>query len=146
MISRRHLLGAAAAGSLFSARSRGARPAIDYEELEARIARRDFANLYKEDLPTPCMIVDLETLEKNLRTMAAQCKRTGVDLRGHVKVHKSPDIAHRQMKLGAIGVTCATVAQFRLSSESWIWTASAAPVWLKTQRTPVTSRVPPRST
>jgi len=55
------------------------------EDLEQRIARGDFRDLLKEDLPTPCMVVDVETFERNLRTMAAHCRRTGIHLRGHVK-------------------------------------------------------------
>lgn len=66
------------------------------------------------------MLVDLEILERNLKRMAEQCRSTGTRLRGHVKVHKSPEIAKRQMALGAIGVTCATVAECELMSRSGI--------------------------
>lgn len=118
MISRRGMLGAAA-GSLLSARAQAASSAR-YEEVEGRIVRRDFTNLMREDLPTPCMVVDLEAFEKNLRTMANQCKATGVNLRGHVKIHKSPDVSKRQIALGSIGVTCATVAECELMAHSGI--------------------------
>jgi hypothetical protein len=60
-----------------------------YEDIQARIARRDFRDIYKEDLPTPCMVVDLPAFEQNLRTMADHCRTSGINLRGHVKVHKS---------------------------------------------------------
>ncbi len=90
------------------------------DEVETRVQRRDFKNLYKEDLPTPCMVVDLEIFEKNLRTMADHCRTTGIRLRGHVKVHKSPDIAKRQLALGSIGVTCATIAECELMSHSGV--------------------------
>jgi D-serine deaminase-like pyridoxal phosphate-dependent protein len=96
------------------------RSASRYAELEARIARHDLKNLFKEDLPTPCMIVDLEILEKNLNTMADHCRKTGLQLRGHVKVHKSPEIAKRQAALGSIGVTCATVAECELMAKAGI--------------------------
>ncbi len=66
------------------------------------------------------MVVDLEIFEKNLRTMADHCRATGIHLRGHVKVHKSPEIAKRQLALGSIGVTCATVAESELMSHSGI--------------------------
>jgi len=66
------------------------------------------------------MVVDLEIFEKNLRTMADHCRKTGINLRGHVKVHKSPEIAKRQLALGAIGVTCATIAECELMSHSGI--------------------------
>ena len=66
------------------------------------------------------MVVDLEIFEKNLHTMAEHCRNTGIHLRGHVKVHKSPDIAKRQLALGSIGVTCATVAECELMAGSGI--------------------------
>lgn len=66
------------------------------------------------------MVVDLDIFEKNLHTMADHCRATGIHLRGHVKVHKSPEIARRQMALGAIGVTCATVAECELMAHSGV--------------------------
>src|SRR5437762_625345 len=121
MTSRRRFLGTVAAGGISAASPAfSARNANRYDEIEARVTRRDFKNLHKEDLPTPCMVVDLEIFEKNLRTMADHCRTSGIRLRGHVKVHKSPDIAKRQLALGSIGVTCATVAECELMSHSGI--------------------------
>ena len=120
MTSRRNFLGAAAAGYIAASGRVSARTAIRYDEIEARIARRDFSNLTKDDLPTPCMVVELEILEKNLRTMADHCHAEKINLRGHVKVHKSPDIAKRQVALGSIGVTTATIAEAELMSRSGI--------------------------
>lgn len=114
MNTRRQFLTAVAGGLCTLVSQASARKGSRYEELEARIARRDFKNLFKEDLPTPCMVVDLEIFEKNLRTMADHCQKAGLQLRGHVKVHKSPEIARRQAALGSIGVTCATVAECEL--------------------------------
>jgi D-serine deaminase-like pyridoxal phosphate-dependent protein len=115
MTSRRCFLGAAAGLPAFAAKT-----AIRSDEIETRVQRRDFKNLHKEDLPTPCMVVDLDIFEKNLHTMADHCRNTGIRLRGHVKVHKSPDIAKRQVALGSIGVTCATIAESELMSHSGI--------------------------
>src|SRR6266576_2978130 len=121
MTSRRRFLSTAATGGILATSSRSfGRPTNRYDEIEAKVVRRDFKNLHKEDLPTPCMVVDLEIFEKNLRTMADHCRKTGINLRGHVKVHKSPDIAQRQLALGSIGVTCATVAEAELMAHSGI--------------------------
>jgi len=62
------------------------------------------------------MIVDQEIFEANLTKMSEHCRATGIHLRGHVKVHKSTEIAKRQLALGAIGLTCATVAECELMS------------------------------
>jgi D-serine deaminase-like pyridoxal phosphate-dependent protein len=120
MTSRRRFLGTAVAGGFFATSSRSFGRTTRYDEIEGRIARRDFKNLSKEDLPTPAMVVDLEIFEKNLNTMAEHCRKTGIHLRGHVKVHKSPDIAKRQLALGSIGVTCATVAECELMAGAGI--------------------------
>jgi D-serine deaminase-like pyridoxal phosphate-dependent protein len=121
MTSRRRFLGTVtAAGSLAASPAFSARSTSRYDEIEARVVRRDFKKLSKDDLPTPCMVVDLEIFEKNLKTMADHCRNTGIHLRGHVKVHKSPEIAKRQLALGAIGVTCATVAECELMAHSGI--------------------------
>jgi D-serine deaminase-like pyridoxal phosphate-dependent protein len=96
----------------------------------ARAARTDLRGLTKEDLPTPCMILDLDVFEKNARQMAAHSKSTGLLLRPHVKVHKSVDIAKRQIGLGAIGLTTATIAESELMSGAGLkgvfWTRQPA--------------------
>ena len=120
MTSRRQALGAVAGGALFAAARQSFARTTRVEEIEARIAHRDFRDIYKEDLPTPCMVVDLPAFENNLHTMATHCRNSGIHLRGHVKVHKSPEIAKRQVALGSIGVTCATVAECELMAESGI--------------------------
>jgi len=63
----------------------------------------------KQDLSTPALLLDLDILRANLRFMAEHMAGVPVDLRAHVKVHKSPHIARLQVEHGAIGVGCATV-------------------------------------
>jgi D-serine deaminase-like pyridoxal phosphate-dependent protein len=62
-----------------------------------------------EELATPSLIVDVGLLESNLHTMATGMADAGTALRPHAKVQKSPDLALRQMELGAVGITVATV-------------------------------------
>jgi D-serine deaminase-like pyridoxal phosphate-dependent protein len=131
MTTRRELLMAAAgAGCLRAARTGNAD--FPYAEFEARIARRDFRGMTKEVLPTPSMIVDLDLFEKNVKTMADHCKATGISVRPHVKIHKSVDVAKRQIAEGAIGLTCATIAEAELMSGAGIkhvlWTKQPASV------------------
>ena len=66
------------------------------------------------------MVVDQEIFDSNLKRMADHCNKSGIHLRGHVKVHKSPEIAKRQIALGGIGVTCATVAECELMADAGI--------------------------
>ncbi|CAN5385550.1 D-TA family PLP-dependent enzyme [soil metagenome] len=60
------------------------------------------------DIETPAVLVDLDIMERNLTRAAEYAAAHGIALRPHVKTHKSPFIAARQVALGATGLTCAT--------------------------------------
>lgn len=57
------------------------------------------------DLPTPYVEIDETRLSHNLRTMQERANAAGVQLRPHIKTHKSLAIGRRQLDCGAIGVT-----------------------------------------
>ena len=59
-----------------------------------------------EDLDTPALTVDLDILEKNIRDLAESCRKHDIALRVHTKTHKTPEIAHMQLRAGAIGIAC----------------------------------------
>jgi D-serine deaminase-like pyridoxal phosphate-dependent protein len=122
MKSRRQFLAASAAAGLFPLIRSQASPTnpYPYSEFESRIARRDFRDITKDVLPTPCMMVDLEMFEQNIRKMADHSKTVGINVRPHVKVHKSVEVAKRQVALGAVGLTVATVAEAELMSAAGI--------------------------
>jgi D-serine deaminase-like pyridoxal phosphate-dependent protein len=58
------------------------------------------------DLDTPAVLIDLNKLEQNIQRMSAFAKMQRVNLRPHVKTHKIPQIAHLQLRAGAVGITC----------------------------------------
>ncbi len=60
-----------------------------------------------EDVPTPSLIVDLDRMERNLVRWNDIAVRNGKKLRPHIKTHKVPAIALRQMALGACGIASA---------------------------------------
>lgn len=133
MTSRRRFFAGPASAMLASMLSGAARAnpkTFPYAEFEQRIARKDFRGMTKETLPTPCMVVDIDLFQKNLETMADYAEKAPILLRPHVKVHKSLDIAKRQVALGAIGVTAATIAESELMSrggiEGVLWTKQPA--------------------
>src|SRR5271165_5331317 len=84
----------------------------------------------KDVLPTPCMIVDQAIFERNVQTMAERTKGLGIDIRPHVKIHKSVDVARIQIEHGGIGLTCATIAEAELMSgaglKNVMWTKQPA--------------------
>ena len=58
------------------------------------------------DLDTPCFVIDLDLMERNIEKMADYFKDRPAMLRPHMKHHKTPEIAHKQLAAGAIGVCC----------------------------------------
>ncbi|MFL5577266.1 MAG: alanine racemase [Gemmatimonadaceae bacterium] len=68
-------------------------------------------------LETPVPIVDLDRLALNLDRMAAYAALHGLALRPHVKTHKAPRVAAEQMRLGAVGLTCATPRELEVMSD-----------------------------
>lgn len=79
---------------------------------------------------TPFLVVDEHRLEANLAAMAAHARALGVALRPHAKTHKSPDIARRQLALGAVGLTVATVGEAEVFAGSGVDDLFIAyPIW-----------------
>lgn len=64
-----------------------------------------------DEVPTPALVLDLDIFDANARTIATDLCAVGVDWRPHAKAHVSPVLAHRQIDLGAVGVTCATIRE-----------------------------------
>jgi D-serine deaminase-like pyridoxal phosphate-dependent protein len=71
----------------------------------------DMVGRSRDALPTPALLVDLDRLDANIRTLAECCRRTGRAARPHAKTHKCPEIARRQVAAGAVGVCVATVSE-----------------------------------
>lgn len=66
--------------------------------------------LYPE-LDTPCVVVDLDVAERNVRRIQALADSAGVKLRPHTKTHKSAFFARMQVEAGAAGITCAKLGE-----------------------------------
>ncbi|MCZ6635473.1 MAG: alanine racemase [bacterium] len=64
-----------------------------------------------EDLDTPALTIDLDILEQNIRTVQESCRKHDIPLRVHTKTHKTPAIAHMQLRAGAIGIVCQKVGE-----------------------------------
>src|SRR5688572_2806160 len=72
------------------------------------------------DLDTPALLVDLDAMERNIATIAAEVRRHGVNWRPHAKANKNPAIAHKQLAAGAIGVTVAKVGEAEVMAQAGI--------------------------
>ncbi len=62
-------------------------------------------------LNTPVLVIDRDTLQRNIEAMAKFAREKGMALRPHAKTHKSADIAKLQLAAGAVGVCCAKLGE-----------------------------------
>ncbi len=64
------------------------------------------------EIQTPCLILDLDALERNIRKMGDYAKAHGMRHRSHGKMHKSVDVQKLQESLGgSVGVCCQKVSE-----------------------------------
>ncbi len=64
------------------------------------------------DIQTPCLILDLDALERNVKKMGDYAKAHNMRHPSHGKMHKSVDVQNLQEELGgAIGVCCQKVSE-----------------------------------
>lgn len=64
-----------------------------------------------DHLDTPALVIDQSILDLNIRDMQSLADRFSVKLRPHVKTHKSPALAERQLKAGAVGIAVAKLSE-----------------------------------
>jgi 3-hydroxy-D-aspartate aldolase len=85
---------------------------INYEELEVGYDVPALPGMDEADIQTPCLVLDLDALERNIRKMGDYARSKGMRHRSHGKMHKSVDVQKLQQELGgAIGVCCQKVSE-----------------------------------
>ena len=71
-------------------------------------------------IDTPALIMDLNAFEKNNALLFSSLKGYDVRIRPHAKSHKCPEIAKRQIALGAIGICCQKVSEAQAFADAGI--------------------------
>jgi D-serine deaminase-like pyridoxal phosphate-dependent protein len=79
--------------------------------LAAKIAR---------DYGTPCAVIDMDRVERNIARIQAACDAAGVANRPHIKTHKSPMLAKLQIATGAKGITCQKIGEAEVMADAGI--------------------------
>ncbi|MFN0124292.1 MAG: DSD1 family PLP-dependent enzyme [Blastocatellia bacterium] len=83
-----------------------------HHEIDERVKNgKGLKGLTKADLITPCLLLDLDAFEANVKKLAAHTQAAGIGLRPHGKSHKCVEIAQRQKQAGAMGLCVATVRE-----------------------------------
>ena len=85
---------------------------MDFAGLELGFDIPALPGMAEADIQTPCLVLDLDALERNLRKMGRFAQDHGVRLRVHGKMHKSVDVAKLQAEIGgSCGVCCQKVSE-----------------------------------
>ena len=83
-----------------------------FENLEVGYDIPALPGMAEADIQTPCLILDLDALERNIKKMGDYAAAHGMRHRVHGKMHKSVDVAKLQESLGgACGVCCQKVSE-----------------------------------
>ena len=75
---------------------------------------------HKSEIDTPALLLYMDAVESNIVKMAHFFSDKECKLRPHIKTHKLPMIAHKQIEAGAIGITCAKLGEAKIFFESGI--------------------------
>lgn len=79
--------------------------------LAARIAR---------EYGTPCAVIDMDKVERNIARVQATCAAAGLANRPHIKTHKSPVLAKMQIAAGGRGITCQKLGEAEVMADAGI--------------------------
>ncbi|MCQ0970838.1 DSD1 family PLP-dependent enzyme [Paracoccus sp. TK19116] len=83
-----------------------------FENMEVGFDVPAVPGMDESEIQTPCLILDLDALERNVKKMGDYAKEHGMRHRSHGKMHKSVDVQKLQEKLGgAVGVCCQKVSE-----------------------------------
>uniref|UniRef100_UPI003A907071 alanine racemase n=1 Tax=Paremcibacter congregatus TaxID=2043170 RepID=UPI003A907071 len=68
-------------------------------------------------LDTPCLVIDLPAVDENIARFQKLADAAGLKTRPHIKTHKLPFFAKRQIAAGAIGITCQKIGEAEVMVE-----------------------------
>lgn len=70
------------------------------------------------DLETPSILIDLDIMNANIAAMQKRCDDLGIQFRPHIKTHKIPAIAQKQIDAGAVGIACQKVSEAEVFADA----------------------------
>ena len=73
-----------------------------------------------ENFGTPCAVIDMDVVNRNIARAQVRCDDAGVANRPHIKTHKSPQLARLQVAAGAQGITCQKLGEAEVMADAGI--------------------------
>ena len=77
-------------------------------------------NAVMREFGTPCAVIDLDQVERNIERAQLLCDKASVANRPHIKTHKSPVLASMQIAAGARGITCQKLGEAEIMVDAGI--------------------------
>ena len=94
---------------------------VKLEDLEVGYDVPALPGMDEADIQTPCLVLDLDALEYNIKKMGDYAAAHNMRHRAHGKMHKSVDVLKLQMELGgAVGVCCQKVSEAEVFARAGI--------------------------
>jgi D-serine deaminase-like pyridoxal phosphate-dependent protein len=98
---------------------------------------RPIAPHLPDGLDTPTLVIDLDVVEQNAQRLARAIAEGGLNLRPHVKTHKSIALTRIQLEHGASGITVGTLGEAEVMAAAGINDIFVAyPVWASSAKAP----------
>lgn len=72
------------------------------------------------EIDTPAILIDVNRVQANIAKAQAHADAIGVKLRPHIKTHKLPFFARRQIEAGAVGITCQKLGEAEVMADAGI--------------------------
>ncbi len=70
------------------------------------------------EIDTPAVLIDVDRAEANLERFQAYADSHKLAVRPHIKTHKLPRFAKRQVELGAVGITCQKIGEAEVMADA----------------------------
>ncbi|WP_342359236.1 D-TA family PLP-dependent enzyme [Terrarubrum flagellatum] len=80
----------------------------------------DLKQRISREFGSPCIVIDMDKVERNIARVQKICDDAGVNNRPHIKTHKSPVLAKMQVEAGAKGITCQKIGEAEIMADAGI--------------------------
>ncbi|MDW6023998.1 D-TA family PLP-dependent enzyme [Mesorhizobium sp. BAC0120] len=71
-----------------------------------------------DEIDTPAVLIDLDRALANIARAQAHADAAEVKLRPHIKTHKLPFFARKQVEAGAVGITCQKIGEAEVMADA----------------------------
>ena len=73
-----------------------------------------------DEIDTPAVLIDIDRAAANIARAQHHADQHGISLRPHIKTHKLPYWAHKQVAAGAVGITCQKIGEAEVMADAGI--------------------------